>query len=47
MAMCNECKKYPLEMREINEVELTKTGTDGILCDDCFKNFYKSLGRVV
>jgi len=36
MAMCDNCKKYPLEFREINEVVDNK-GRNKILCDDCDK----------
>jgi hypothetical protein len=36
MAICEKCKKYPLEFREINEVENEK-GILKVLCDDCYK----------
>jgi len=33
--MCDNCKKYPLELREINEVTDFK-GRDKVLCDKCY-----------
>ena len=46
MTMCNKCKKYPLTMGECNEV-LDDKGREVTLCDECHKEWYKSMGRPV
>lgn len=40
MAICENCKKYPLEYREMNKA-ITKEGREVILCDDCFKLYFE------
>ena len=36
MAMCRDCKKYPLEMREINTMT-DEQGKEVIICDECMR----------
>jgi len=40
MAICEKCKKYPLEYREMNEAQ-TEKEKKVYLCDDCFKLYFK------
>ena len=42
MAICNDCKKYPLEFGEISEITDEK-GRDKVLCDDCYKKLFQKL----
>ncbi|HUS51798.1 MAG TPA: hypothetical protein VMZ91_16640 [Candidatus Paceibacterota bacterium] len=40
MAICENCKKYPLEYRETNKAQ-TEKGKHIFLCDSCYKQYFK------
>ena len=38
MAMCADCKKAPLEYREMNHV--SRGGVEVVLCDECYRKAF-------
>jgi len=43
MAICDECKKTPLEYREINQVY--RKGRKVVLCDECYEKALRECRR--
>jgi predicted SprT family Zn-dependent metalloprotease len=39
MAICDKCKKTPLEYREVNNVR--KGDREVVLCDDCYAEAFR------
>jgi len=43
MAICDECKKTPLEYREINQAY--RKGRKVVLCDECYEKALRECRR--